>query len=277
MTGAVSPGGGAVGGGAVGGEAVVDEAAGGEPVSGEAAGYAAAGFGWSLGWGRRPALVVVDLARAYFTPGSDLDLGSRTCLDSAARVLAAARAGGHPVVHTRVAYAEGGIDGGLFFRKVRGLRHFVAGDPLGEAMPEVAPLPGEVVVTKQYASGFFGTVLATVLTAQGVDTVVVVGVSTSGCVRATTLDALQHGFRPVVVREAVGDRDPRPHEANLFDLQAKYADVLSEDEVVRLLLGTPATAAPTAGPPGAPTAGPTPAAPTAGPPAAPIPGDGGGS
>lgn len=201
-----------------------------------------AGFGGPVGWGRRPGLVVVDLARAYFTPGSDLDLGARSCLDAAARVLTAARAGGHPVVHTRVAYCAGGLDGGLFFRKVRGLRHFVDGDPLGEPMPEVAPLAGEVVVTKQYASGFFGTSLATVLTVAGVDTVVVVGVSTSGCVRATTLDALQHGFRPVVVREAVGDRAPGPHEANLYDLQAKYADVLSEADVVaRLSRPTPTT------------------------------------
>ena len=196
------------------------------------------GFGGALGWGRRPALVVVDLARAYFTPGSDLDLGSGDCLAAAARVLVAARAGGHPVVHTRVTYAAGGLDGGLFFRKVRGLRHFVGDDPLGQPMPEVAPLPGEVVVTKQYASGFFGTTLASTLTSLGVDTVVVVGVSTSGCVRATTLDALQHGFRPVVVRQAVGDREPGPHEASLFDLQAKYADVLDEAEVVRRLAPT---------------------------------------
>ena len=200
------------------------------------------GFGGSVGWGRRPGLVVIDLARAYFTSGSDLDLGSRSCLESAARVLAAARAGGHPVVHTRVAYADGGADGGLFFRKVRGLRHFVGDNPLADPMPEVAPLPGEVVVTKQYASGFFGTALSSVLTVNGVDTVVLVGVSTSGCVRATALDALQHGFRPIVVREAVGDRSPGPHEANLYDLQAKYADVLSEDDVVaRLTPPTPST------------------------------------
>lgn len=189
-------------------------------------------FGSELGWGRSPAVLVVDMARAYFTPGADLFLGSRACLDSAARVVRAARAADRPVLHTRVAYAADGVDGGLFFRKVRGLRHFVGDDPLGEAMPEVAPLPGEVVVVKQYASGFFGTSLASTLTAMGVDTVVHVGVSTSGCVRATAVDALQSGFRPVVVRDAVGDRSPGPHEANLFDLQAKYADVLSEAEVV---------------------------------------------
>ena len=192
-------------------------------------------FGSDLGWGRSPAVVVIDLAKAYFTPGADLCLDSRACLDSAARVVDCARAADLPVLHTRVAYARGGTDGGLFFRKVRGLRHFVEGDPLGEPMPEVAPLPGEVVVVKQYASGFFGTSLASTLTSMGIDTVVLVGVSTSGCVRATAVDALQHGFRPVVVREAVGDRSPGPHEANLFDLQAKYADVLSEADVVRHL------------------------------------------
>ena len=207
--------------------------------------YLDAGFGGALGWGSRPALVVVDLARAYFTAGSDLDLGSRSCLRSAARVLEAARDAGHPVLHTRVAYAPGGVDGGLFFLKVRGLRHFVDGDPLAEPEPLVAPLPGEVVVLKQYASGFFGTTLASTLTSLGVDTVVVVGVSTSGCVRATALDALQHGFRPVVVREAVGDRLTQAHEANLFDLQAKYADVLPEDEVVTHLRSTPADDGPT--------------------------------
>ena len=194
-----------------------------------------AGFGGELGWGRSPAVVVIDLARAYFTPGADLDLGSRACLDSAARVVDCARAADLPVLHTRVAYARGGTDGGLFFRKVRGLRHFVGDDPLGEPMPEVAPLPGEVVVAKQYASGFFGTSLASTLTSLGIDTVVLVGVSTSGCVRATAVDALQSGFRPVVVRDAVGDRSAGPHEANLFDLQAKYADVLSEADVVHHL------------------------------------------
>ena len=90
-------------------------------------------------------------------------------------------------------------------------------------------------MTKQYASGFFGTSLASTLSASGVDTVVVVGLTTSGCVRATALDAMQHGFVPVVVRDAVGDRDSRPHEANLLDLQAKYADVVSEAETLAAL------------------------------------------
>ena len=133
-------------------------------------------------------------------------------------------AAGYPA---RVRYAAGLADGGLFVRKVPGLALLAegAGD-LGEFVPELAPGPGEPVVVKQYASGFFGTSLAATLRASGVDTTVIAGVSTSGCVRATATDALQHGFRPIVVRDACADRSPALHEANLADLDAKYADVV---------------------------------------------------
>ena len=169
---------------------------------------------------------------AYLDRDSPLYAGVEDAVASAARVLAAARAAGVPVLHTRVRYQPGGLDGGLFRRKVPALWVFDEGSPLGEPAPAVAPEPGEVVVIKQYASGFFGTSLASTLRALGVDTTVIVGLTTSGCVRATALDALQHGFAPIVVRDAVGDRDPRPHEANLLDLQAKYADVVGEADVL---------------------------------------------
>lgn len=197
--------------------------------------YAAAGFGHRLEPGRRPALLLVDLVRAYFTPGSELYLGGDECLASAARLLEAARRVGVPVVHTRVEYAAGGADGGVFFRKVGALRQLVGDSPAGRIMPEVAPRSGEPVVVKQYASGFFGTSLASTLTALGVDTTLIGGVSTSGCVRATAVDACQHGFVPLVVRDAVADRDPGPHEANLFDLQAKYAEVIDEQATLQYL------------------------------------------
>ena len=193
--------------------------------------YAAAGFGTRLELGRRPALVLIDLVRAYFEPGAELYMSDDSCLHAAAELLAEARAARIPVVHTRVTYSAGGADGGVFFRKVGALKHFVGDGPLGAIMPEVAPADDEVVVVKQYASAFFGTSFAATLTAAGVDTLLIAGVSTSGCVRATAVDAVQHGFVPVVVREAVGDRDPRPHEANLFDLQAKYAEVLPAPDV----------------------------------------------
>jgi nicotinamidase-related amidase len=180
-------------------------------------------------------VLAVDLMRAYFDPASPLCLSSRDCLGSAARVLAAARSHGVPVIHTRVEFAPDGSDGGIFVRKVPALQHLYGGGPLSELMPEVAPVEGELVITKQYASAFFGTSMASTLVAQGVDTVVLVGVSTSGCIRATGVDAVQHGFIPLVVRDAVADRTPETHEANLFDLQAKYAEVVDESTAVAYL------------------------------------------
>jgi maleamate amidohydrolase len=191
--------------------------------------YAAGGFGQSLQPGRRPALLVIDFVRAYLVQGSPLYAGVDAARDACRELLLAARAAGIPVLHTNVRYQPGGRDGGVFFRKVPALKSFEAG-----AHPELAafaeglePAPGETVITKQYASAFFGTSLASTLTSLGIDTVLIAGVSTSGCVRASTLDACQHGFIPLVVRDAVGDRHSAPHEANLFDLQAKYAEFVS--------------------------------------------------
>ena len=194
--------------------------------------YAAAGFGGSLGFGARPAVLVVDICRAYLDRDSPLYAGVEDSVASAARVVDAARAHDVPVLFTRVRYQPGGADGGLFYRKVAALACFDEGNPLGDWADAPRPTDEEVVVTKQYASAFFGTSLAATLTADGIDTVLITGLSTSGCVRASALDALQHGFRPVVVADAVGDRDPRPHEAALFDLDAKYADVVTEADAV---------------------------------------------
>ena len=199
------------------------------PVADLQADYAQAGFGATLPFGQRPALVVVDVVQAYVTPGSPLHAqGFVDALAPIRRLVAAARAAGAPVIFTRVVYDAQGRDGGLFFRKVPALRCFVDGAQGGAFAEGLSPLPGDTVVTKQYASAFFGTSLASTLTACGIDTVLITGFSTSGCVRATALDALQHGFAPFVVRQACGERDARPQEANLFDLQAKYAEVIDE-------------------------------------------------
>lgn len=194
--------------------------------------YARAGFSGRLGFGERPAVLVVDILRAYLDEASPLYAGVEDAVSSAARVVAAARAASVPVIFTRVEFAPGGADGGVFYRKVPALRALDAGSPLADFPDDPRPRANEVVVTKQYASAFFATSLASTLTAMGVDTVVIVGLSTSGCVRATAVDAVQHGFIPIVVRDAVGDRDDRPHQANLFDLDAKYADVVSEHDVL---------------------------------------------
>jgi nicotinamidase-related amidase len=190
--------------------------------------YARGGFGKNLQLGRRPALLVIDFVRAYLVKTSPLYAGVEQARADCEVLLRAARAAAVPVLHTNVVYQPGGRDGGMFFRKVPALKCFEQG-----AHPELAafaeglePIAGETVISKQYASAFFGTSLASTLTAMQIDTVLIAGLSTSGCIRASAVDCVQHGFVPAVVREAVGDRAPGPHEANLFDLQAKYAEVI---------------------------------------------------
>jgi maleamate amidohydrolase len=141
------------------------------------------------------------------------------------------------VIFTRVEYSEDGHEGGMFFRKVAALKCFVRGNPLGEFTPELSPLPGDRVLTKHYPSAFMGTALASQLMADGIDTLVVTGLSTSGCVRATSVDALCLGFVPVVVADAVGDRDAHVHEANMFDLAAKTAQIMSEAQTMQYFQG----------------------------------------
>lgn len=194
-----------------------------------------AGFGRALTIGERPALLVIDFVEAYLQPDSPLYAGVEAERDVCVELLGACRAAGVPVFHTCVRYTPGGADGGVFYRKLPLLSVFDAGSPLGEFGAGLAPREGECVIAKQYASAFFGTSLAASLTAAGIDTTIIAGVTTSGCVRATAVDAMQHGFVPIVVADAVGDREPGPHEANLFDLQAKYAEVLSAREVMGTL------------------------------------------
>jgi maleamate amidohydrolase len=193
-------------------------------------------FDGRLSFGSRPALLLVDVVMAYLEPGSVLyGTAFVSALATNERLVAAARDAGVPVVFTNVVYQSGGADGGLFYRKVPALKLFDRGSPAGAFPPSLQPQDDETVVTKQYASAFFGTSLASTLTAASIDTLVITGFSTSGCVRATALDALQHGFRPFVVREACADRQPGPHDANLFDLQAKYAEVVGEAEAIALI------------------------------------------
>jgi maleamate amidohydrolase len=194
--------------------------------------YARAGFGRTAGIGARPALVIVDMCRAYFDEASPLFAGVPEVAESCGRLVDAARANNVPVMWTRVEYEPGGANGGVWYHKIAALSCFDRGNPFGTWLDGLTPLDGEAVLTKQHASGFFGTDLAERLRQAGIDTVVVGGVSTSGCVRATATDASAHGFVPIVVRQAVGDRNPHVHEANLFDLGAKYADVVDEADVV---------------------------------------------
>ena len=192
-------------------------------------------FDGRLSFGQRPALLIVDFVMAYLDEASPLYANVEAALASNERLLAVAREASIPVYFTNVVYEADGLDGGLFYKKIPSLRVFLKGSPLGAFPPSLEPLDGEHVISKQFASAFFNTSLAEMLTSQGIDTLLITGLSTSGCVRATALDALQSGFAPFVVRDACGDRHPAPHEANLFDLQAKYAEVISETEAIAFL------------------------------------------
>lgn len=188
-----------------------------------------------LGFGRRPALVVVDFVRAYLEPDSPLYAGVETTLSHCTQLVEAARRAAIPVFWTNVRYEPGGADGGVFYRKLPALKVFDRGSPLGDFPAGLQPREGEPVLTKQYPSAFFGTGLADELHGRGVDTVLIAGLTTSGCVRASAVDAMQHGFVPIVVHEAVGDRAAAAHAANLYDLEVKYADVVPLADVVAWL------------------------------------------
>ncbi|MSR00911.1 MAG: isochorismatase family protein [Gammaproteobacteria bacterium] len=200
--------------------------------------YKRGGFSGSLQLGSRPALLIIDFVRAYLDKNSPLYAGVEKTHADCRILLKACRAAEIPILHTNVSYQSGGRDGGVFFKKVPALKCFETGSyPHWAAFGEgLEPIAGETVISKQYASAFFGTSLSSTLTSLSVDTVFIAGLSTSGCVRASAVDCCQHGFIPVVVREAVGDRAPGPHESNLFDLQAKYAEVVSLEKTLQYLL-----------------------------------------
>ena len=198
-------------------------------------------FDSALAFGNTPAVLVVDFINAYTTPGEKLYAPAvAKAVDASVELLELARKRGVPVIYTEVIYNQNGLDGGLFVQKVPVLRTMVRGEPMAEIVDTLAPQPSDVVLTKQYASAFFGTSLATLLTAQQIDTVVLIGCSTSGCIRASAVDGMQHGFRMVVPRECVGDRAQEPHEANLFDIQSKYGEVVPKRDVLNYFHKLPA-------------------------------------
>lgn len=194
------------------------------------------GFGLRIGFGKRPAIVSVDFINAFTDASMPLGSDLTQELKAATDVLDAARAAGVSIIHTTVAYSDKDlVDAGVWALKQKGVITLRDGTPEVAVDDRIGVLRGEQVVTKKYASAFFGTDLVSRLVSQGVDTVVIVGCTTSGCVRATAVDAVQNGFRPMVVREAVGDRSKNAHEQALFDLDQKYADVVSVAEVKKYL------------------------------------------
>lgn len=194
------------------------------------------GFHGRAGFGEKPALIVIDVNRGFTDPASPLVCDLDRVVAAIQELLRETRAAGFPVVFTTVSYSEGDRQAAAaFIDKVPALLTLEAGSQWVEIDPRIAPLPSEPVLNKLWASAFFGTPLASLLASVGCDSLIVTGASTSGCVRATVVDALQNGYRPVVPREAVGDRNVDAHEANLYDIDTKYGDVVALSEVLEHL------------------------------------------
>lgn len=201
--------------------------------------YERAQLGRSVTLGERPAVLVVDFSCGFTDPECTLGADMTVEVEATGRLLEAARAKGHPVIFTTIGFEPSLKDGGLWLQKVPTLGDLQLGGPWVEIDPRLERRDEETVIVKKGASAFFGTNLGAILVSQGVDTVVLCGATTSGCIRATAIDLLQHGFPTLVPRECVGDRAAAPHEANLFDIQAKYADVVSVDEALGYLESVP--------------------------------------
>jgi len=196
--------------------------------------YSKAGYHAAQTRGSRPALVLVDFAHAYFDPEAPL-YGGEGCVaarDHAIKLADAARVTGIPVIFTEVKYQPGGGDGGAFYAKVPALSCFDAGTDTQKLVDGLDVGPDDLMITKQYPSAFFGTSLAATLQFIKIDTLIIGGLTTSGCVRATCIDSISSGFVTLIAEEACGDRAAGPHEANLFDMSAKYADLISTDDAI---------------------------------------------
>jgi maleamate amidohydrolase len=194
--------------------------------------YTEARLGQAVTMGERPAVLVVDFSCGFTDPECTLGSDLSAEVDATRRLLDAARAMGLPVIFTTIGFEPSLRDGGLWLQKVPALGDLQIGGRWVEIDPRLEPREDETIVLKKGASAFFGTNLAAILVSQGIDSVVLCGATTSGCIRATAIDLLQHGFPALVPRECVGDRAQAPHEANLFDIQAKYADVVSLDDAL---------------------------------------------
>jgi len=199
--------------------------------------YERARPGQSVTLGPRPAVLVVDFSCGFTDPECTMGSDLTREVEATRRVLAAAREKGIPVIFTTIGFESNLKDGSLWLEKAPGLAELQVGGKWVEVDPRLERGEDEVVILKKGASAFFGTNLPSVLVSQGVDTIVLCGATTSGCIRATAIDLLQYGYPTLVPRECVGDRARSPHEANLIDIQAKYADVVSVEDALSYLEG----------------------------------------
>jgi len=198
--------------------------------------FQARGFGVRIGFGERPALLVIDMIKGFTDPAMPLGAALDGEIEAQKPLIEAAHARDIPVIFSTVIYEEPDAkDAGIWGLKVRGSNTLAAGSEAVKVDPRLPMQAGDLLLAKKYASCFFGTDLVPRLNHRRVDTLIITGCTTSGCVRATAVDAVQNGFRPMVVREAVGDRSAAAHAQSLFDLDAKYADVVSLDETLQYL------------------------------------------
>jgi maleamate amidohydrolase len=194
------------------------------------------GFGIKIGFGERPALMIIDMIKGFTDPTMPLGAPLESQIEAQLPLLEVAHQRDIPVIFSTVIYEEEDIkDAGVWALKQRGARTLTAGSEAVKIDPRFALQPKDIVLMKKYASCFYGTDLVARLNSRRIDTLIITGCTTSGCVRATAVDAVQNGFRPMVVREAVGDRSAAAHDQSLFDLNAKYADVVSLDETLQYL------------------------------------------
>jgi maleamate amidohydrolase len=197
--------------------------------------YERARLGQSVTLGERPAVLVVDFSRGFTDPECTMGSDLTREVEATNHLLTAARERGTPIIFTTIGFEPNLKDGSLWLEKAPGLGDLVVGGKWVEIDPRLERREEETVILKKGASAFFGTNLPSVLVSQGVDTVIMCGATTSGCIRATAVDLLQYGYPTLVPRACVGDRAQGPHEANLVDIQAKYADVVPIDDALSYL------------------------------------------
>ena len=197
--------------------------------------YGRQGFGLGLQIKPPYGLLIVDFVNGFAEPGSFGGGNIPAAINKTVELLAHARKQKWPVAHTRIVFADDGANQNIFAIKVPTLLALTENDPRSAIVPQLTPAKGEFVVRKTEPSAFFGTGLAPWLTIHGVQTLLIAGTTTSGCVRASVVDAMSHGFRPMVVSDCVGDRAIAPHDANLFDMQQKYAAVMPLSEALKAI------------------------------------------
>ena len=197
--------------------------------------YQKQGFGNSSGMGQRPALLIVDFVNGFANPDQFGGGNIGEAIENTRGLLAEGRALGLPIAFTRVVYADDGSDAGVFTLKAPTLTQLTEGAFGSQVVDQLKPCDGEYIVRKTQPSAFFGTNLTAWYVSKGVDTVIVTGCTTSGCIRASVIDSMSYNFMTVVATDCVGDRALGPHEANLFDMEQKYADLMTSSEIIAIL------------------------------------------